>query len=778
MKKWISLTCFILACLATPAWAADVTLIRTDAFNESSFNSGLGWSNGLAPSTENNYIVPPGLWRLRTPEGSTASFTFAGNSLKIQGGAWEAANNNYGFVYKGADTAGTSAITVSNLILDGGQIVHLNGNTHFFNLYGSLNVISDSYIYAKQGPIHIYAPISGSGMITNPGSDVSTNILFIRSADNTYTGSIVNNGRLELADGGVLNFVIGDSGVNNNVSGTGPATVFNGVFKFDLTGAATALGSSWTIASAAGQTFGATFSVADAYDLGNNTWAVFANNAIYQFSETTGVLSVVERVTLPPHNPSPADQAASVPTSTFMLSWTGSKLPNGSVDPNVVKYYVWTNENNLPESTLTYMYEVPAGTSADASAVIGPLSNNYTYYWQVEQVMKKTSGTYSPGDPNNVLGPVWSFATPITVPVITAQPQNAKAYADGTETVEFTVTYTSDVPVIGATWYKDGGALPATNVVWDQTSSTLTVPNVIAADLGSYHCEVATGGGGLTSSQAALLSEKKILAWYQFENNLEDSAGTNHATLVGPAGGLLYTEFVIPDTTPGKIPGQTYAADPNGAVHGLLTTEAYPKAGFGNGLDEGTISYWVKLAPDTFGTILGNYNGTPGTTEGKTGIRTRVDNNGFVRIHVRDEDASQGEPISTTAVDDNNWHLVVAVFTSSRVTLYVNVMDEQSRTPSTPIDNFGAWQYPLVLLANNNRTAIQDMFPGMIDDLKIYNYAMTREDVAELYHDITGKSSCLYPVDARLDFNNDCKIDMADFARIAEAWLVNGLYPN
>ena len=278
MKTYL---CVVLVMAAAPAMAADVTLTAADTLGQSSFNSALHWSNGLAPSAGNNYQV--NIAQLRTPADG-ASYTFGGDSLTINPGGV--------FFYKGTGTAGS--ITIDNLIANGGTVLdHRNGAADVCNLYGHIHIAADSVMYAKQGPINVFSAISGSGTITNPGADGPGRTLTFYSDASTFTGSIVNNGNFVLADNAVLNFVIGAGGMNNGVFGGGPQTAFDGDFVFDLSGAGTTYGDSWQIAGAAGQTFGGTFTVAGFIDIGGGLWVTrHANDTFYQFSESTGQLSV------------------------------------------------------------------------------------------------------------------------------------------------------------------------------------------------------------------------------------------------------------------------------------------------------------------------------------------------------------------------------------------------------------------------------------------------------------------------------------------------------
>lgn len=292
MMKKVLLMLMVVGLMGVCAQAANVTLTGVDAMGASSFNTAGLWSDGLAPSAGNDYFVGDGT-RLRTPANGN-SYTFAGDSLTI--------NNTTaygdGFMYKG--TGSTGSLTIENLILDGGLISHGNGSADICNLYGNITVASASRLYPKQGPINIYSVIGGSAQITVMASDnVSANKIWIRSPANTFTGNIVNNGRLQLADDANLNFVIGASSVNNGISngslGTQQHSIFAGDFIFDLTGAGTTLGDSWAIIStvAASTYYDPTFNVLGFTDKGDDTWLKNVNGTYYEFSELTGTLTVV-----------------------------------------------------------------------------------------------------------------------------------------------------------------------------------------------------------------------------------------------------------------------------------------------------------------------------------------------------------------------------------------------------------------------------------------------------------------------------------------------------
>jgi hypothetical protein len=177
-----------LALGANTSHGALVTLTGDDAFQKSSYNSGLNWSDLLAPSSGNDYSVTG--FTLRTPEtGSGADFL--GHSLTIDGGGQlliRTTNNSrtyniHNFTLNNGSISQNSTI-VSSTEGVGGEITLGIGGGKF--RAGANNATG------TRG-LSVSAVVSGSGALTAYNNNTGTNAgNFVNAVNlsgaNTYSG--------------------------------------------------------------------------------------------------------------------------------------------------------------------------------------------------------------------------------------------------------------------------------------------------------------------------------------------------------------------------------------------------------------------------------------------------------------------------------------------------------------------------------------------------------------------------------------------------------------
>jgi hypothetical protein len=137
--------------------------------------------------------------------------------------------------------------------------------------------------------------LSGSGLI-QAGENTS---LSITSKDSSFSGTITGDldlnltvSSFSLSDGSSMEFVISGDGDSNSITGTSTLSLA-GEFTFDLTEADLTEGNSWLIVDVASldETYSSTFSILD-FTESDGIWT-YDYNALLQFSEATGYLTVV-----------------------------------------------------------------------------------------------------------------------------------------------------------------------------------------------------------------------------------------------------------------------------------------------------------------------------------------------------------------------------------------------------------------------------------------------------------------------------------------------------
>ena len=324
----------------------------------------------------------------------------------------------------------------------------------------------------------------------------------------------------------------------------------------------------------------------------------------------------------------------------------------------------------------------------------------------------------------------------------------------------------------------------------------MTLDTITAADEGYYYCKVynastISGGGAYDDaySDVVLLVAGRIVGEYLFENNLDDNTTeANHG---------IAKDLALPDPNDAVlaygagIEGD-YALQLDGSGQYInLGTGAYPRAGLytngrGGGIDEGSVTCWVKAWQ--IGGLLSNYNSAH-SGSGFGFFLVGGENGVNAWTHLRDENGdigiAQGRPGMTGFnMLDDQWHMVGVTWKQGgSIQMYVDggrvdVADAGAMTYFLP------WQAGMLIGANRNadRTGLEAFYGGLIDDMKIYNYIRTPDQMANDYYTLTGEPACANPefIGNVYNFDNSessyCKVDLADFAVfVLEGWLTDGL---
>jgi hypothetical protein len=461
---------------------------------------------------------------------------------------------------------------------------------------------------------------------------------------------------------------------------------------------------------------------------------------------------------------------------------------------------------SLPQVSL----EDPVQSVALADAVPPvKLKPGTTYQWQVEMVMKDPNGIpYPVGSPNNIVGSVWKFTTANAVPGITAISDHM-LLANGNTSFTITTTNVANnyrwFKVVGnqdttANGETDDVMLTNSGIYSGTTTKTLVITGA-AAD-GSDDARIyAKSYNGVPEEFGTQVSAPSAARWfwaprlvnlYAFETSSvvegitvipdlvsgynmslrSNDTGTDTPVLdagipaaPGIVGNTSSLKFHNPRTTP---------ADPNNG-DAQYAQVANPWAG---AYKDVTISAWVYNNGGSnwnrildFGNDTNNYMFVcvnPGSV------------NNAVRFAVKVGGAEQTVTTAAGLLPVGQWTHVVATLTGTTARIYIN--GELSVT-STSITNDPITYGPSVnnWLGRSQWGAGDGYFNGKIDQLKIYNYALSTVAIGQDYlADTLNEYVCnrqTYDL-GNYDTNGNCLLDLYDFASMAARWLEDDrIYP-
>jgi hypothetical protein len=194
-----------------------------------------------------------------------------------------------------------------------------------------------------------------------------------------------------------------------------------------------------------------------------------------------------------------------------------------------------------------------------------------------------------------------------------------------------------------------------------------------------------------------------LVSYYKFDGDATDSIGTNDGSSVGDP---TYSTGILNNAV--VLDGNDYISVPANADQALSTYSISMWVYFETSIPTG----WVALLEhDRFGP--NNY--ALFKTSGSNNIRFSYSQSQFV-------DGNDG------VLTPDTWHHIVGTFSGSQANLYIdNVLDNSAtNSPSvTPTQDI------LTIGANNNGS---EYFTGSIDEVRIYNRALTPAEITTLFN--------------------------------------------
>ena len=502
------------------------------------------------------------------------------------------------------------------------------------------------------------------------------------------------------------------------------------------------------------------------------------------FNGVVGINMDVDNPSLP-HDPDPNNLAVEVPVEGLELSWAVALVPSTAdpnimiTDPNIASHKVYlrnelTSDPNDPNMPLVDTIPYVPGTPRQSHTPTPELNQDGHYTWRVDMVLNGGA---------EIQGPVWTFYTETSAPTVTDTSPSMLVVPAG-DPATFTVTATSSSPVTYQ-WYRGDVALSDGGDISGAETDTLTVSDVQLEDTGSYYCVVNNDSQTSAQSASAVLDIRRLLAYWPFENDSYDSIVPGSPTSIN---------INEPDFTSDAVVGNAleFKVDPNNADNSEMLIIDPENASYFDICNQGmTVELWIKSSyAVTWGAIVSR-NGENADEYGGNGDGWQFRHNGTTlnKISFSTEGVgSQGSGgyddgrASDRPVYDGQWHYLVATYDGTEKAVYIDGVvcrlyngDDGSIAyegePATGMINYTPDPVAMPSRVVDGVAQKDKITPCILDEVKIYNYAVDATAVAETYAELSGSSVC--PVPLENDLTGDCVINLDDFALIASGWLTD-----
>ncbi len=294
-------------------------------------------------------------------------------------------------------------------------------------------------------------------------------------------------------------------------------------------------------------------------------------------------------------------------------------------------------------------------------------------------------------------------------PFIIEQPTNQMVNVG--QTTAFTAQ------AIGAAPLSYQWSLNGTNIQ-DATNTTITLTNVQLSAAGSYAVAVSNLYGATNSVTATLTVNSLqpcdppamgLVNWWRAEANANDTVGTDNGTLNGTAG------FVN-----GEV-GQAFTFD--GTSGYVSIPDSAPLDSFTNAM---TIELWMRSA-----TIGNNADWVGLVSKGNESWRL-MGRTSANTADVAFNGVTPSEITGTRNVNDGQWHHIAGTYDGNRIALYVDGTLDASVTASGTIAQLN---FPVYIGGDSEPPAGHTyLFNGQIDEVSLYNRALSSDEIAAIYN--------------------------------------------
>ena len=437
----------------------------------------------------------------------------------------------------------------------------------------------------------------------------------------------------------------------------------------------------------------------DTGTMNNNTTYYWRIDEVNAATTTTGTVWSFTTIVAAPgqaSSPSPADSAADV-SITADLSWSAG---SGATSHDV---YFGTSSPGSFQGNQT-------ATTFDT----GTMTNNTTYYWRIDEVNAAATTT----------GSVWSFTTIVAAPGAASSPSPSNSATGVSITADLSWNAGS-----GATSHDVyfGTTSPGTSQ-GNQTAATFE-PGTMSNDTTYYwRIDEVNAGGTTTGTVWSFTTEQEatpdanLVGWWRFENNADDSAGTNDGTIYGAV------------SATGKI-GQALSFD---EVNDYVTV---PDFDYTNDSDEFSLNFWFKIADVAGSAYQYIYSHGTVTSDNSLNVYFSETDEGAggeeLRTWITLGDSTDWYSVSDPDYVDGQWHLyTITVSSVDGATIYV---DANSILTDPNIKGASMNPTSSVYIGARNDLNVDRYYgnsstdDGLLDDVRLYDRALSPTEISTLF---------------------------------------------
>ncbi|MBI9016177.1 MAG: immunoglobulin domain-containing protein [Phycisphaerae bacterium] len=425
--------------------------------------------------------------------------------------------------------------------------------------------------------------------------------------------------------------------------------------------------------------------------------------------------------------PTPGQELVSL---TPTLSWTG---PAAYI---ATAYDVsYSTDPNMDDAVTTV-----TGLTETQYPITTAFENDTVYYWRVDAWDNATKYT----------GFKSSFRTVPANPVIETQPVTDVVAAGATATLSVVGLNIDEYQ-----WYFND------EIMVGETEATLTIENAQLANEGEYKCFVKNPIDEFFSEVALVLIERQVAHW-ALDGDLTDTLGIYDAAAGGP---LTFEPAKVDDGVT-----LTGVADPNNIIavdySEVLNTNSF------------AVSVWAKVTGGSgHRAVVSNRNAPAGVYPAGFIIYIMPDNK--VSFWLGSNAGWFG--FTGPVIENDQWNMFTATYDeqTKEGKLYVNgVVAYAGKLGDNYFYQTNTVNELRIGSGENETEAGNFFFTGQIDDVQMWDYAIDKDMVGQMYADITGETICTGPV----EFDStgpegvpDCVVDIYDFAAFANNWLADNI---